>query len=975
MDNFLCFFDECVGSESLFEDCINQINDAGRKVKTKTLPQLFTICLQILCAKFHVPFENLESTLNQTRPASPLPNDVMVAELSSEETYSSAVEDLDLDAKGLNVGICPRLRGLLLRDIQQLEKCTYSMVRYFPCSSEPGFVLAVVIPIQQLIADKLLDTIQCDALSLEPSAYLVILIKFCSNYVEVVGEPEAGKGRVKGVDPSSALDSTPQLTVRVLKSETAELHYRDVMCALSESAMKVDGPPYAQYSVEEGGVKLAPFLLSWSLADYLSRRMILIISYRLQYQTSWATAENHLENASWELTSPPSSQESALKDEWPRSTFPDTLDSLYVSNTIHGKPPEKLKKYLNFPLLCVRYMLWRVTMASRYCLVCHKRTHAELNCMKPFVCESPLCTYQYFQLGLGPSIELEIEKHPTIVDILISLSYVAAVNTTLAPFPFGVGRTVRSVCAPGYISSLEDQALLQLHLDSDANCTPQKDDIIEFNFYGQSYRVQISAFFPETSNALVISLQNQKPADFENEKVPFKLISTSFVGWAATRPGQETLEPSDSDRKLFIRVLDKLPPVARLQSFCCGGRFVSPGESEAEDEQGSPDPNLTTSDPRPTKECRPYTLKQHLDEIDTLLYPTLRWILCSSRGFIRELTREEDKIQGARPDYIQLKMIMSNPEKEALFVEQRELLTKEKAIKSLWAFHGSPLSNWHSILRTGLDFERVKILHGRSYGQGIYHALDSSVSIGYASRRTGSWPHTSLGVNLCLSLNEIVNCPEKFASISPYLCVPNNSWVQTRFLLVSKNYADDAEFHKKVFTGQLLNHIFPIQTSAQQTTSHISHIHDKNTRFLPMDPRFTPTDFHKPIQIPESYGIGFTALDGTTTAKKRAKQQWNAECTKPDEALLQLEAEERADRRQNMIGERQVTQGNSDSASDDESTVSPVNQRYNLRSRGPRQNEPASVKDQNIPTRGGQSNSSGTQPPRRDKSVAKRRRP
>ena len=48
----------------------------------------------------------------------------------------------------------------------------------------------------------------------------------------------------------------------------------------------------------------------------------------------------------------------------------------------------------------------------------------------------------------------------------------------------------------------------------------------------------------------------------------------------------------------------------------------------------------------------------------------------------------------------------------------------------MFAFHGSPIQNWHSIIRHGLDF--AETLHGRAYGHGVYHALDQNVSVGYA---------------------------------------------------------------------------------------------------------------------------------------------------------------------------------------------------------------------------------------------------
>ena len=46
--------------------------------------------------------------------------------------------------------------------------------------------------------------------------------------------------------------------------------------------------------------------------------------------------------------------------------------------------------------------------------------------------------------------------------------------------------------------------------------------------------------------------------------------------------------------------------------------------------------------------------------------------------------------------------------------------------------HGSSLENWHSITRSGLDFEVVK--NGRTYGNGVYLAKYFHTSLGYSNR-------------------------------------------------------------------------------------------------------------------------------------------------------------------------------------------------------------------------------------------------
>lgn len=123
-----------------------------------------------------------------------------------------------------------------------------------------------------------------------------------------------------------------------------------------------------------------------------------------------------------------------------------------------------------------------------------------------------------------------------------------------------------------------------------------------------------------------------------------------------------------------------------------------------------------------------------------------------------------------------------------------------KEYPSLFAWHGSALANWHSIIRQGLDFK--EILNARAYGHGVYHSFDFETSLGYSLNtiprgshinfiipstrlmNTPSWPNSALGVTGALCLNEIVNAPERFTSTHPHLVVQYPEWIMCRYLVV-----------------------------------------------------------------------------------------------------------------------------------------------------------------------------------------------
>ncbi len=86
----------------------------------------------------------------------------------------------------------------------------------------------------------------------------------------------------------------------------------------------------------------------------------------------------------------------------------------------------------------------------------------------------------------------------------------------------------------------------------------------------------------------------------------------------------------------------------------------------------------------------------------------------------------------------QFLLLSSPPAKEALFRKAKQ------TYGSVFAFHGSHIENWHSILRHGLiNASGTKHqMHGAVYGKGIYLSPHSSVSFGYSGM--GHGVHTKI---------------------------------------------------------------------------------------------------------------------------------------------------------------------------------------------------------------------------------------
>lgn len=156
-------------------------------------------------------------------------------------------------------------------------------------------------------------------------------------------------------------------------------------------------------------------------------------------------------------------------------------------------------------------------------------------------------------------------------------------------------------------------------------------------------------------------------------------------------------------------------------------------------------------------EMRNYLLKQSRssqpslrswnERISPAALGILRWIIASNRSCIVQVDRcpgQDDnelamskirldqRVSNISTDWVQFRFAQGSPDKEQRFLnalrEQRSSLNLR--YPTLFAFHGSPLQNWHSIIRSGLDFKET--LHGRAFGNGVYHASDQTTSIGYA---------------------------------------------------------------------------------------------------------------------------------------------------------------------------------------------------------------------------------------------------
>lgn len=200
----------------------------------------------------------------------------------------------------------------------------------------------------------------------------------------------------------------------------------------------------------------------------------------------------------------------------------------------------------------------------------------------------------------------------------------------------------------------------------------------------------------------------------------------------------------------------------------------------------------------------PSEIKKQMDKRDPLAHPLLMWILSSNKSHIVKLSQNQQLRFMHTPH--QFLLISSPPSKEACFQAAK------RDHGSTFAFHGSDMENWHSIVRNGLvNASNTKYqLHGAAYGNGIYLSPFSSVSFEYsgmgrgrhrlptkeklkdeceqriASKEEGGNRFLQTENLNCIALCEVITSRELRKSGKIWVC-PNSDHVCTRFLFVYEN--------------------------------------------------------------------------------------------------------------------------------------------------------------------------------------------
>eukprot|EP01105_Mastigella_eilhardi_P003872 TRINITY_DN1505_c0_g1_i3.p1 TRINITY_DN1505_c0_g1~~TRINITY_DN1505_c0_g1_i3.p1 ORF type:complete len:269 (+),score=71.07 TRINITY_DN1505_c0_g1_i3:258-1064(+) len=176
-------------------------------------------------------------------------------------------------------------------------------------------------------------------------------------------------------------------------------------------------------------------------------------------------------------------------------------------------------------------------------------------------------------------------------------------------------------------------------------------------------------------------------------------------------------------------------------------------------------------------------MRSRMDKADPCVFPLFQWIINSNQSHIVKLTPQQ-YIKTIQTPH-QYLLLSATAETENIFLERK------KQNGSEFAFHGSPIENWHSIMRNGLkNASGSKLqMNGAAFGAGIYLSPNATTSLGYcrathaANRGNKSGNRFIDSENVfCMALCEVIKT--KATKSGGIWVVPKADDVCTRFFFV-----------------------------------------------------------------------------------------------------------------------------------------------------------------------------------------------
>lgn len=692
------------------------------------------------------------------------------------------------------------------RDLRQVKQAGYKvgLLDAFGQTSTTGLA-SISIRIDKLaLSDEAME-----AWDVQPSDYVVLLLRFPRPY-----DP------LERVLDQAAAHTDVQF--RVGKCNKYKPSLTQALGAFAESNRHLgakdanSGPENTEHS-EAAFEKL---FISNSLDQYLGESFVSLLKLRETRALNWDAA-NELLQASMGLCAADQQFPSVPDGGKPSDKATETPRTPERHRILLGDHLREKGCDRSLPLIAMQFTMRHFVKCTEYCLRCHRRLEKKFEALRPYVCSNPLCLFQYMAMGFGPSIEHEIITEPYVVDLLVSFcysavqpyysSYTASATGSQLPIrdlPVGLRLLVPDLSNTTDVLKARTQAnnTLLVFENEDAQSFSERlapTKWVAFRQPGQSMVSHARILeISTTTRSATIEMMGKSSA---HGGMSFPAYGTA--PYEAPSPDPVFIADSDCIVEVFPyvadfdslddagkgtamrHILDTLPPILEIEQWLSN----HPQSSLRSMERISPAAaSLLQWIVSSNRSC--------IFQVDRSRSVAQRSRLAVGQGFAanssakepvsltgpagRGRNREKERILGM-DGWVQFRFAQGSPDKELRFNRALQEVAARKPIQvhpTIFAWHGSSLANWHSILRTGLDFKDVRC--GRAYGNGVYFSPHSHTSLGYTSQAGQPWPNSDLMISTCMSLNEIINAPDEFVSRNPHYVVSQLDWHQCRYLFV-----------------------------------------------------------------------------------------------------------------------------------------------------------------------------------------------
>lgn len=517
---------------------------------------------------------------------------------------------------------------------------------------------------------------------------------------------------------------------------------------LTDASRKQGASEHKAQSLEDDrGRTFEKTFISNSLEQFMNEQCLPMIKRRLQNSaSSWDDANEQLRNISTGSSLADDLIAKASSDEEGSLLGPKTTEKARSTRQSKGKQrdmatnsasktdeetqsPRPIPNFLmqdatatrplgqcSFPLIVMQFAVHYFSRCTEYCLRCHQHVGTEFEALKPFVCSNPLCLFQYLAMGFGPSIEHEILTQPYVVDLLVSLCY--------SSIQFPRYRRPLELAPPSYRIR---EFPCGLHLKVPASSNAASATVASGNTasaWGMGTTAAASANEVTNTHTTI-----RVKADLQSSVVAISsgdLDSISSDTWIMLREGARPphIEPAYHhgrvryvDRqtgtlKVDFNILE--PPrasgVIEMDLLLYNTEF-----DDLDDHSKATSMATILKTLPPILSLREYLVKNPQSKlrsyagVSPAAVTLLEWIVASNRSCILQVTPVEDsdptlldqiktREQEAIPSLknsVQFRFAQGAPDKESRFHRAlKEIKLENSDYPTLFAWHGSALSNW-----------------------------------------------------------------------------------------------------------------------------------------------------------------------------------------------------------------------------------------------------------------------------------------